>query len=42
MTKLDDTIKLCAQDEKQQSQFYELFLNSLFYVPVLEEEDNPV
>ena len=42
MTKLDDAIKLCTDDAKQQSQFYDLFLNSLFYVPVLEEEDNPV
>ncbi|MCD6581982.1 MAG: SseB family protein [Desulfuromusa sp.] len=42
MTKLDDAIKLCTEDAKQQSQFYDLFLNSLFYVPVLEEEDGRV
>jgi len=42
MTKLDDAIKLCTEDEEQQSQFYELFLNSLFYVPVIGEGDNPV
>ena len=42
MTKLDDAIKLCTEDAKQQSQFYDLFLNSLFYIPVLEEKDNPV
>jgi len=39
MTKLDDAIKLCTEDPKQQSQFYDLFLNSLFYVPVVEEEN---
>jgi len=42
MTKLDEAIKLCTEDAEQQSQFYELFLNSLFYVPVIGEEDNPV
>ncbi|MFK5926740.1 MAG: SseB family protein [Desulfuromusa sp.] len=42
MTKLDDAIKLCTEDAKKQSQFYDLFLNSLFYVPVMEEEDNPI
>ena len=42
MTKLDDAIKLCTEDAKQQSKFYDLFLNSLFYVPILEEEDNPI
>ncbi len=41
MTQLDDAIKLCTEDAKTQSQFYELFLNSLFYIPVLEEEGNP-
>ncbi len=38
MTKIDDAIKLCTQDTEKQAQFYELFLNSLFYVPILEEE----
>ncbi len=42
MTKLDDAIKLCTENAEQQSQFYELFLNSLFYVPVIGEEDNPL
>ena len=42
MTRLDDAIKLCTEDPKQQSQFYDLFLNSLFCIPVLEEEGNPV
>ncbi len=39
MTKIDDAIKRCPDDTKQQSQFYDLFLNSLFYIPVIEEED---
>ncbi|WP_321371758.1 SseB family protein [uncultured Desulfuromusa sp.] len=38
MTKLDDAVKLCTEDGQQQSKFYELFLNSLFYVPILQEE----
>ena len=42
MTQLDDAIKLCSEDEKQKPQFYDLFLNSLFYVPVLGEKENPV
>ena len=42
MTQLDDAIKLCTEDAKNQSQFYDLFLNSLFYIPVLEEEGKPV
>jgi len=39
MTKLDDAIKLCTEDAKTQSQFYDLFLDSVFYVPVVEEKD---
>jgi len=39
MTQLDDAIKLCTEDVKTQSQFYDLFLNSLFYVPVEEEKN---
>ena len=42
MTKLDDAIKLCTENPQQQTQFYDLFLNTLFYVPVLEEEGNSV
>ncbi|MCK4502835.1 MAG: SseB family protein [Desulfuromonadales bacterium] len=41
MTKLDDAIKLCTDDVNTQSQFYDLFLNSLFYVPIVEEKDKP-
>ena len=40
MTELDDAIKLCIENPQQQTKFYDLFLNTLFYVPVLEEEDN--
>ena len=42
MTKLDDSIKLCNKDPKKQSQFYELFLNSLLYVPIVVEEGSSV
>ena len=41
MTKLDDAIKLCTADGEKQSDFYDLFLNSLFYVPIVEEKDKP-
>ncbi len=41
MTKLDDAMNLCTDDEKTHSQFYDLFLNSLFYIPILEEKDKP-
>ncbi len=42
MTKLDDAIKLCIDNPQQQTQFYDLFLNTLFYVPVLAEEGSSV
>ncbi len=38
MTNLDDAIKLGFEDPKKQHLFYDLFLNSTLYVPVLEEE----
>lgn len=38
MTELDEAIKLGFQDQKKQHLFYDLFLNSIFYVPVIEEE----
>ena len=41
MTKLDDAIKLCTADAEKQSDFYDLFLNTLFYVPIVEEKDKP-
>lgn len=39
MTKLDEALKLCRQDEKAQPLFYDLFLNSLFFIPVITEEN---
>ncbi len=38
MTELDEAIKLGFQDQKKQHLFYDLFLNSIFYIPVIEEE----
>lgn len=38
MTKLDEAIQLATQDPKGQPLFYDLFLNSLFFIPVIEEE----
>lgn len=39
MTKLDEALKLSRQDIKAQPLFYDLFLNSLFFIPVIEEEN---
>ena len=39
MTELDDAIKLGFEDPKKQHLFYDLFLNSIFYIPVVEEGD---
>lgn len=39
MTKLDDAIRLCTEDDKKWPDFYNLFLNSHFYVPILAEKD---
>jgi SseB protein N-terminal domain len=38
MTKLDEALKLSRQDKKAQPLFYDLFLNSLFFIPVIAEE----
>lgn len=38
MTKLDEAIQLGFQDPEKQHLFYDLFLNSLFYIPVVEDE----
>ena len=38
MTKLDEAIQLATQDPKGQPLFYDLFLNSLLFIPVIEEE----
>ena len=37
MTELDKAIKLGFEDPKKQHLFYDLFLNSIFYIPVVEE-----
>ncbi len=39
MTELDEAIKLGFADPKKQHLFYDLFLNSIFYIPVIEEEE---
>lgn len=41
MTKLDDALILGTKDPKAQPLYYDLFLNSLFFIPVLEEENKP-
>ena len=41
MTELDEAIQLGFQDPKKQHLFYDLFLNSIFYIPVIEEEQAP-
>ncbi|PLX98906.1 MAG: hypothetical protein C0622_11205 [Desulfuromonas sp.] len=38
MTKIDDAIQMALDDSDMQAQFYDLFLNSSFYVPVHDEE----
>ena len=38
MTELDEAIQLGFQDPKKQHLFYDLFLNSIFYIPVIEED----
>ena len=38
MTKIDDAIKLSTEDENTWPDFYNLFLNSHFYVPIHEEQ----
>ncbi len=38
MTKLDEALLLGMQDPKAQPLYYDLFLNSLFFIPVVEED----
>ena len=38
MTKLDDAIIAAYADPEKHEVFYNLFLNTLFYIPVLEDE----
>jgi len=40
MTELDEAIKLGFEDPKKQHLFYDLFLNSIFYIPVVDEREN--
>lgn len=37
MTKIDQALEACRQDQKMQPVFYDLFLNSLFFIPTIEE-----
>ena len=39
MTELDDAIKLGFEDPKKQHLFYDLFLNSIFYIPIVEDDE---
>lgn len=39
MTKLDDAIKAAYADSEKQGTFYNLFLNTLFYIPIIEYEE---
>ena len=39
MTKLDQALEACRQDRKMQPVFYDLFLNSLFFVPTIEDAE---
>ena len=39
MTRIDAAIKLCSEDDNNWPDFYNLFLNSQFYVPIREEKD---
>lgn len=40
MTKLDDAVKNAINDAGQQPHFYDLFLNTPFYVPVHDRDDD--
>lgn len=40
MTKMDQALDACRQDAKAQPLFYDLFLNSLFFIPTTGEETN--
>lgn len=37
MTKIDQALSACRQDPKAQPLFYDLFLNSLFFIPTIED-----
>lgn len=40
MTKIDEALNLSRQDSKAQPLFYDLFLNSLFFIPTIDNEKN--
>lgn len=42
MTRLDEAIQLCSENEKNWPDFYNLFLNSHFYVPIIAEQDSRI
>ena len=42
MTKIDEATKLCTEDEDKWPDFYNLFLNSQFFVPIHEEKGTVV
>ena len=39
MTKIDQALEASSKDRKMQPVFYDLFLNSLFFIPTIEETD---
>jgi len=39
MTKLDQALDACRQDPRAQPLFYDLFLNSVFFIPTVEENN---
>jgi len=38
MTKIDQALDACRQDPRAQPLFYDLFLNSLFFIPVVTDD----
>lgn len=39
MTKIDQALAACRQDVSVQPLFYDLFLNSLFFIPTIDKEE---
>jgi len=42
MTTIDEALQLCSEDKKNWPDFYNLFLNSHFFVPIVEEKGSMV
>ncbi len=40
VTKIDQALEACRQNVSAQPVFYDLFLNSLFFIPTVEDEEN--